>query len=331
MNSYEAKRKNLYDLLNRLGYQPYGNAKRGGQEYWYLSPFRNESKPSFHITFKGNIWVWKDFGHNGTKSGGHIIDFIQELKGLDFKGALAFLRDVYQADLFERHPAKGRGQLSQHHFLFQAHLNETKLQQEQKLKLLKASPLQNKTIFQYLCNRCIPASIATKYLQEVQYLNVAKNKIYFAFGMKNEQGGYEIRAASDTYPFKSVLGKRNLTFIKGQSNTKHINVFEGMLDALSFIVFSGRDVCKEDMLIMHSTSTFQKAATFIQDRNYSMIKTYMDNDDTGQGATDKFIKLFDDRTIPLNRFYEGYNDVNDFLVARRGQNSKMDAAPLPAL
>ncbi|MEL6941379.1 MAG: hypothetical protein AAFO82_01820, partial [Bacteroidota bacterium] len=56
--------------------------------------------------------------------------------------------------------------------------------------------------------RAIDRSVIEKYIQEVRYKNLNNQKSYFAFGMKNESGGYEIRAASSRLNFKSALIKR---------------------------------------------------------------------------------------------------------------------------
>ena len=63
--------------------------------------------------------------------------------------------------------------------------------------------------------RKIPADLARQYLKEVKYRNIPLNKTFFAFGMENESGGYEIWAASDQYKFKSALIKRDISVIRG--------------------------------------------------------------------------------------------------------------------
>ena len=47
MNTLQAKQLNLPNLMASLGYQP-TEVKKGGKEYWYKSPFRNEEDASFH-------------------------------------------------------------------------------------------------------------------------------------------------------------------------------------------------------------------------------------------------------------------------------------------
>ena len=67
MNAAQAKQIPMKALLASLGHQP---AKERRGELWYLSPFRQESEPSFKINQERNIWY--DFGEG---EGGNVLDF----------------------------------------------------------------------------------------------------------------------------------------------------------------------------------------------------------------------------------------------------------------
>jgi ATP-dependent Lon protease len=56
--------------MAQLGYHPV-KVTDNRNEFWYNSPFRVEKEPSFHISFLGGKWIWKDFGDIG----GTIVDF----------------------------------------------------------------------------------------------------------------------------------------------------------------------------------------------------------------------------------------------------------------
>ena len=96
MNSQQAKKIDFPDLLSRFGYQPVRITK-GGRELWYRSPFRQESDPSFHTSYLNGKWIWNDFGD----SGGNVIDFVMRHQRLQFREALAFLKQLYQSNLFQ--------------------------------------------------------------------------------------------------------------------------------------------------------------------------------------------------------------------------------------
>lgn len=78
----------IEEFLSHLGHEP---VRRHGDECWYLSPYREEKTPSFHVnTRKG---VWHDFG---TGHGGDIFTLAGELSGSDgFMAQARFIAGVY--------------------------------------------------------------------------------------------------------------------------------------------------------------------------------------------------------------------------------------------
>src|SRR5438874_13426296 len=63
----EARQINLVDYLFSLGFQP---QKVKNNDYWYLSPLREEKEASFKVNRKLNLWY-----DHGLGKGGSIIDF----------------------------------------------------------------------------------------------------------------------------------------------------------------------------------------------------------------------------------------------------------------
>lgn len=68
MNCAEAKKIDLVSYLAELGYFP---QRISGNDYYYISPFRDEKHASFHVNRKRNVW----YDHGGNNDGGSIIDF----------------------------------------------------------------------------------------------------------------------------------------------------------------------------------------------------------------------------------------------------------------
>lgn len=64
-NCHQAKQIELVSYLNHLGFQP---EKIVGDDYWYLSPFRDEKHASFKVNSRRNVWY--DFG---TGEGGTLL------------------------------------------------------------------------------------------------------------------------------------------------------------------------------------------------------------------------------------------------------------------
>jgi DNA primase len=74
----------------------YVQLKRAGRNFKGLSPFTNEKSPSFVVSPEKQIW--HDFS---SGRGGDMFTFIQEVEGLDFKGALDMLARRAGVDLEE--------------------------------------------------------------------------------------------------------------------------------------------------------------------------------------------------------------------------------------
>src|SRR5688500_11999835 len=68
MNCASANATDLVDYLRSLGHQP---AKIRNTDYWYLSPLRDESEPSFKVNRAKNLWFDHGIGH-----GGKVVDFV---------------------------------------------------------------------------------------------------------------------------------------------------------------------------------------------------------------------------------------------------------------
>ena len=319
MNSHQAKQIDLPNLLSRLGHEPI-TIKKNGNEYWYRSPFRSEKEASFHTSYLGGKWIWKDFGDIG----GTVIDFIMRYKGLNsVREALSCLEDIYPANSLKstsrvkNDPVKSKNQTSLFSFQQQSPPQEGKFFSENReLEFLKAHQVKHPAIFSYLKNRSIPDNLTERYLREVLYRNIKTGKQFFAFGMKNQSGGYEIRAATDDYKFKSALIKRDISYIKGQQeNSETVNVFEGMLDFLSLLAMLNVHNLSGDSIIMHSLSSFQSSATAIKSMKFKKVNLFLDNNKAGKEHTEKFQNHFGELVVNQSYLFEPYEDVNDALVA----------------
>jgi len=308
MNSDQAKKIDFPDLLSRLGFEPV-KVRKGGRELWYCSPFRQEKEPSFHTSFLGGKWIWNDFGDTG----GNVIDFVMRYESVQFKEALAYLRNMYQGSKPSSRAGHSFQKSSLSSFQQQGKSNASAPQRE--LEFLKAHAIKNPVILTYLEEqRKIPADLARLYLEEVHYRNIPKDKTFFAFGMKNESGGYEIRSASDQYKFKSALIKRDITIIRGrESQTQSVRLFEGMTDFLSLLALQNANRLEGDAIIMHSLSSFQRTVEKVRSFGYTRINTFLDNNNPGQEHTEKFKAEFPDRVTSWSDSFLPHTDLNDAL------------------
>ena len=296
MNSYQAKQLNLPDLMGRLGYEP-TSIKKEGKEYWYLSPFRKEKDASFHTSFLGGKWIWNDFGDRG----GTVIDFVMCHESYHrVSDALFFLDNVF----------------NQKALSITLNSQKRKNQQipltEKTLRLEKVNTLKNNSLIEYLTKeRAINFSIANLYLREIHFTNTGNKKIYYALGMENMSGGYEIRNPF----FKSSLGKKDITIVHGQDRGE-VSIFEGYLDFLSYLTDQNKSKLKGDVLILNSIVFSEKAANLILAQSYSKVFTFFDNDKKG-AETLAFFQKVPIKIISCNHLYSNHKDYNQFLQQKK--------------
>lgn len=324
MTANQAKQLSLPEILAKLGHQP-SRTLKNGSELWYKSPFRRETKPSFHTSFINGQWIWNDFGDTA----GNIIDFIlRYLNTTSVSQALAFLDS-----LFPLFSSQNQIEKSVNQSVFPQKGTLTPQSQPQnstsptpekprlpsKLIFLEAKPLASKLIFSYLKRRKIPADIAKEYLALVRYRNTNRPsaKPFFAFGQRNISGGWEIRSATDgTAKFKSALIKKDITVHPGSEEGRGaVSVFEGMLDHLSLLVFLKVIRLRGDVIVLNSLSSYGNAKTYIQNKAYQKIDLFLDNNTPGETVTQAFITDFPDTVTDQRIAYANFSDLNDALIA----------------
>ncbi|MCH5716692.1 toprim domain-containing protein [Niabella hibiscisoli] len=301
MNIEQAKSIPLAQILDKLGHQPTQQKKN---EAWYR--FRDEKTASFKINIPMNVWY--DFG---VGRGGGAISFVQyhlELSGENFAvtDALRWLTNM-MGNTPKISPV--------------IRSNEKEISTSSSLFVDNVSTIKHELLIEYLEKRGIPVSVARRYMKEVKVVNRETKKYFKALGMRNEDGGWEVRNAY----FKGCIGRKNITVIRGSDpNSNGFHVFEGGLDFLSAIIQkeNGQHF-KEDIYISHSVSILPKVTPYIKDyERYEVAYTWMDNDEAGKKATvslDNFFKTQDQLLHkPQNRLYRPYKDVNAWHMVKIG-------------
>ena len=80
MNCQQANQTDLVYYLQILGFDP---QKIRREDYWYLSPFREEKEASFKVNKNKNVWY-----DHGLGKGGSLVDFAMEFYHCDVSNAL---------------------------------------------------------------------------------------------------------------------------------------------------------------------------------------------------------------------------------------------------
>lgn len=300
MNTQQAKEISLMQYLAVQGIKPI-YFRRG--EHYFLSPLREEKQPSFIV--KENAGrdgedIWNDFGLAATHNGGDIVEFVKYQLNADTSDALKHLADY--ANL--RSPRTAQAQ------------RNSLFDNQSTISIVGSPrPLHHFALLKYLREvRKIPDVVSKAYLKVVWYKQQKyPDRKFFAFGWRNESGAYELRAASSN--FKSVTGKKDITYIP-TTNAEHktLFIFEGILDFLSALVIKGQLRLDGHVIVLNSTAQLKRCFPYVQRIQPSKIVTFMDNDDAGRSATTILQEHLSDYPVEVMTFYEGYKDVNAYLV-----------------
>jgi len=273
----QAKEMDMVDYLSKLGHKP---AKIRNNDYWYVSPLRDEKTPSFKVNRKLNRWY-----DHGLGKGGNLIDF-------------AILHQNCTIGEFLQ---KLNGDFSFHQPIFH---QPNELLTEKKLNVLQEFSISSFALLRYLEQRRIPINVADQFCREIRYeLN---DKIYYGIGFKNDSGGYEIR---NPY-FKTSSSPKDITTIKNKA--KEAVVFEGFFDFLSFIaIHKNQTTIESNFVILNSVSFFEKARPFIE--QHESIRLYLDRDSTGQNYS-RYALSISNRYKDESKLYEHHKDFNDWMM-----------------
>ncbi len=274
----EAKKIDLVNYLSTLGFEP---SKIRNNDYWYLSPLRNEKEASFKINRRLNRWY-----DHGVGKGGNLIDF----------GVLFFNCSI--SELLQNLS----GNFSFHQPTIQQ-LDYTNVE-EHKIKILKETVLSSPNLLRYLEHRRIPMDISQHYCVELRY-TLNKNT-YYGIGFKNDLGGFEIRTPN----FKTSSSPKAITTYSNGSND--VIAFEGFMDFLSFKAMNKNlPENSQDFVILNSLSFFERARHFME--NHESIRLYFDRDETGQNYTSRALSL-STKYCDESSLYQNYKDLNDWVM-----------------
>ena len=241
----QANQFDLVDLLERNGHRP---VKIRGNDYWYLSPLREEKTASFKVNRRMNVWY-----DHGTSKGGRVVDFGISYWNCTVKELLAKLGGDREGRTVSFHPPSSGP----------AGEKKEALNEGRKIIIGCDSELKSPGLLKYLKSRQIPAVIARQYCSELVFELYGKR--FLAIGFKSEGGGYELRNQF----FKGSSSPKEPRLIKTgeQNESKELTVFEGFFSFLSFLtiqnyrpgLLAGFQNTQTDFLILNSLSFFERA------------------------------------------------------------------------
>lgn len=297
----QANQIDLVEYLEKLGYKP---QKIRGNDYWYLSPLRDEKTASFKVNRSKNVW----YDHAIGKGGG-VVDFGKLFYQCTVKDLLSKLENEKGINV-SFHPQKNpiAGEKKEHSI------------QPGKITIISSAEINNQTLRNYLQSRQIPLDIAKQFCREVRFELYGKK--HLAIGFQNPAGGYELR----NYYFKGSSTPKEPRLII-QNAEKELAVFEGFFSFLSFKTLKqinekmGIELPKlhTDSLILNSLSFFEKSRELME--KYSTVHLFLDRDKMGKQNTQQAIQ-WSDKYKDQSKFYQRFKDLNEFLIKSVGHELK---------
>jgi len=276
----QAKSKSLMDLLLKNGYTP---KDQNQFKYWYNSPFRAESKPSFAVRLSDG--KWKDYGEEDTNYQ-DIIDFVVKYNGVSFSEALDIILE-------------GKIRIKSPKIYTPPEKNYFEIKDKRKVA--------NKRNIHYFYGRKIDIDLLRLYCEalDVVFPN-SKNPevVYSVVGFPNKHGGYEVR----TEWLKTTLTPSYYSWIEGKSN--NIYCFEGFTSFLSYLVSIQQSVLIPNVIVFNGNGNWRYAEQVLKEA--SKVSMFLDNDKSG----DKTLKRMADDGIEYEdkrSLYRNYNDLNDYI------------------
>ena len=295
------KRYPIVEYLERKGIKP---VRRTAAYALYCSPLREETHPSFKVDTEKNLWI--DYGEG---RGGSIIDLCMRMEGCTLSEAIrrlgqnAPVNDTYSF-LNDFVPNNSQPMMA---------INGAR-------RLIGISDTLPPYFQEYLMKeRCIDLEKARPFLKCICY--EVRGRRYQAIGFANLSGGYELR---DDKTFKGTIAPKNITPIF-EDKPQPVCLFEGFMDFLSFLSMKGE--VSNQCLVMNSVSNVARSIHYLNERNITSVRAFLDNDDAGRKAVQEFVNTgfkVEDMAV----YYGDFKDLNDFHVRRvREQREELEKTP----
>ena len=293
MNCKQFNTIKLEEVLQILGHLP---TKQNEKEAWFLNPFANENHASFKLDKRNNIWYLHSEG-----IGGNNIDFMMKYLKASVKEVLEWAEN-------------------QNFFSFQP---QNSIQKQNSLKqnyqITEIKEFQNENLKDYLHQR----GLSTKVYPLVKEIHFKMNgKNLYAIGFENLSGGWELRNSF----YKGSLQKKDISILNFNNESqnqnkigKRIAVFEGFMDALSFVEM--KPFFNGDLLVMNSISLLNKTKDHL--KNYSEIHLFLDNDKAGETCKNEILKSFPEAK-DHSEIYALHKDLNDYLKSKKENKNSIE-------
>ena len=288
MNCKQFNTIKLEEVLQILGHLP---TKQTEKEAWFLNPFAIENHASFKINKNLNYWYLHSEG-----IGGNNVDFMKKYLNASVKEVLEWAE-------------------KQNFSSFQQQNVIHSINSKPNYQITEIKKLQNEHLKSYLHQRGL-SKVVYPLVKEIHF-TIGEKKLY-AIGFENFSGGWELRNSF----YKGSLQKKDISIVnlnnENQNETgKRIVVFEGFMDALSFVEMKPFFI--GDLLVMNSISLLNRTKEHL--KIYSEIYLFLDNDKAGETCKNEILKSFPEAKNH-SEIYALHKDLNEYFVFRN--NTKIE-------
>ena len=293
------KRYSIVEYLEKKGIKP---ARKTPTYAVYRSPLREEVHPSFKVDREKNLWI--DYAEG---RGGSIIDLCMRLEGCTLSEAICRLGQNASEYIVPSSSSPKR---------------ETSISPKQTENTMSSGTRRLTSISdtfpphlqEYLKKeRCIDLEKATPFLKCISY--EVRGRRHETIGFANSSGGYELR---DNKIFKGTIAPKDITPIF-EDRAQPVCLFEGFMDFLSFLSMKGE--VTNQCLVMNSVSNVARSIHYLNKRNITSVRAFLDNDDTGRKAVQEFVNAgfkVEDMAV----YYRDFKDLNEYHVSRVREHEK---------
>ena len=290
MNCKQFNSISLEEVLVSLGHLP---TKQNEKEAWFLNPFSTENHASFKLDKRNNVWYLHSEG-----IGGNNIDFMKKYLNSSVKEVLGWAE-------------------KQNFSSFQQQNVIHSINSKPNYQITEIKKLQNEHLKSYLHQRGL-SKVVYPLVKEIHF-TIGEKKLY-AIGFENFSGGWELRNSF----YKGSLQKKDISIVnlnnENQNETgKRIVVFEGFIDALSFVEM--KPFYNGYLLVMNSISLLNKTKDHL--KNYSEIHLFLDNDKAGETCKNEILKSFPEAK-DHSEIYALHKDLNDYLKSKKENKNAIE-------
>ena len=283
-------------LQEQLGLTPKGHS---GSITYYLSPLREETRPSFTVEYYHGEWRWRDWGGDETDRG-DIMELAKRIYNVGFPEALRMLlAKEFPAEYYKRESEVEKRD------------RDAKIAYARRLypRLLKLNNID--AISAYFREQGVPYYLP---IGCALYNDFKEKKIYLATPVPTPWNLTALECRELKGDGKKTLGAGTFWFLK--RDPKRILITESILDSLAGeIVLGDTEI---SLCALNSAAYVNQLGEFLKEHDPDEVWLATDNDKRGIAARDKAIETISRTRAQIvlveDHFQAGVKDLHKLLV-----------------